>query len=153
VRVERPVEYYTIEVNGKQNRDAAWYYPDPNLVASNVADRIAFWRDVKVVADSPGDTGGIRFARCDVDTSPHTASVLNSLSIPTNVSFDPAGNEVERLVGVPPRRAITRRSGMPISACPHRRTTRRAIRTRAAGTPGRYNESTSRSDSLRFVVG
>jgi thioredoxin len=180
-------EYYTIEVNGQQNRDAAWYYPNPSLAASNVADRVAFWRGVKVVADSPDDTarrpgwlerlrrrseaaapadkqddrapggepslvadldddtfeaateggwtvvdfwapwcgpcrafhpifdqaarddtGGIRFARCDVDTSPQIASVLNILSIPTIVLFDPAGNEVERFVGVPPRPAFAR---------------------------------------------
>jgi uncharacterized protein (DUF427 family) len=40
--------YYTLEVNGKQNPDAAWYYPDPKQAARNIAGYIAFWRGVKV---------------------------------------------------------------------------------------------------------
>lgn len=54
------------------------------------------------------DTTGIRFARCNVDTSPQTSTELNILSIPTVVLFDPKGNEVERVVGVPPRKELTR---------------------------------------------
>ena len=41
--------YYTIEVNGQTNADAAWYYAEPKPKASMVADRIAFWRGVQVV--------------------------------------------------------------------------------------------------------
>ena len=40
--------YYTIVVDGKQNRDAAWYYPDPSPAALQIADHIAFWRGVRV---------------------------------------------------------------------------------------------------------
>ncbi len=40
--------YYTLEVNGQTNPDAAWYYPEPKPKASMVADRIAFWRGVDV---------------------------------------------------------------------------------------------------------
>jgi len=40
--------YYTLSVNGQENRDAAWYYPDPKDAAKNIKDRIAFWRGVKV---------------------------------------------------------------------------------------------------------
>ena len=40
--------YYTIEVDGERNRDAAWYYPDPKPEATHVKDRIAFWRGVRV---------------------------------------------------------------------------------------------------------
>jgi uncharacterized protein (DUF427 family) len=40
--------YYTIEVNGQQNRDAAWYYPQPSSAASQIKDRVAFWRGVQV---------------------------------------------------------------------------------------------------------
>ena len=41
--------YYTLEVDGARNQDAAWYYADPKPEASMVADRIAFWRGVQVV--------------------------------------------------------------------------------------------------------
>jgi uncharacterized protein (DUF427 family) len=35
-------------VNGQENRDAAWYYPDPKPEASNIAGHVAFWRGVQV---------------------------------------------------------------------------------------------------------
>lgn len=54
------------------------------------------------------DTTGIRFARCNVDANPQTSTMLNILSIPTVVLFDPLGNEVDRVVGVPPRKELTR---------------------------------------------
>ena len=40
--------YYTIEVNGEQNRDAAWYYPRPSDAADHIKDHVAFWRGVQV---------------------------------------------------------------------------------------------------------
>jgi uncharacterized protein (DUF427 family) len=40
--------YYTIEVNGETNPDAAWYYPDPLPAAKQIAGFVAFWRGVKV---------------------------------------------------------------------------------------------------------
>ena len=40
--------YYTVVVDGKENRDAAWYYPDPMPAASNIAGHVAFWRGVTV---------------------------------------------------------------------------------------------------------
>ncbi|MCL4867343.1 MAG: DUF427 domain-containing protein [Anaerolineae bacterium] len=40
--------YYTVQVNGQSNRDAAWYYPDPKPAAAPIKDRIAFWRGVRV---------------------------------------------------------------------------------------------------------
>lgn len=40
--------YYTIEVNGEQNKDAAWYYPTPKDKAQNIKNYVAFWRGVKV---------------------------------------------------------------------------------------------------------
>jgi uncharacterized protein (DUF427 family) len=40
--------YYTIEVAGKENPDAAWYYPTPKEKAKNIEGYIAFWRGVKV---------------------------------------------------------------------------------------------------------
>ena len=40
--------YYTLEVNGKQNKDAAWYYPKPKEAAKEIKDRVAFWKGVSV---------------------------------------------------------------------------------------------------------
>ncbi|MEA5534182.1 DUF427 domain-containing protein [Crocosphaera sp. XPORK-15E] len=40
--------YYTIEVNGQENKDAAWYYPDAKEKAKNIQGYVAFWRGVKV---------------------------------------------------------------------------------------------------------
>lgn len=41
--------YFTLRVNGTENRDAAWYYPHPRAGAEAVADRVAFWKGVKIV--------------------------------------------------------------------------------------------------------
>ena len=38
--------YYTLQVDGQQNANAAWYYPDPKPDAAMIKDRIAFWRGV-----------------------------------------------------------------------------------------------------------
>ena len=40
--------YYTIEVGGERNPDAAWYYPDPKDAAKQIAGYVAFWRGVTV---------------------------------------------------------------------------------------------------------
>lgn len=40
--------YYHVAVDGKVNRDAAWYYPQPKDAAKQIAGRIAFWRGVRV---------------------------------------------------------------------------------------------------------
>ena len=42
--------YYSINVGGELNKDAAWYYADPKPEASEIKGRIAFWRGVNVVA-------------------------------------------------------------------------------------------------------
>jgi uncharacterized protein (DUF427 family) len=40
--------YYTLEVNGKANKDAAWYYPEPKDAAGNIKNHVAFWQGVEV---------------------------------------------------------------------------------------------------------
>lgn len=40
--------YYNIVVNGQENKDAAWYYPDPKPAAANIRGYVAFWKGVKV---------------------------------------------------------------------------------------------------------
>ncbi|MEC4985327.1 MAG: DUF427 domain-containing protein [Oscillatoria sp. PMC 1068.18] len=42
--------YYTIQVDGKENKDAAWYYPEAKEKAKNIEGYVAFWRGVKVKA-------------------------------------------------------------------------------------------------------
>lgn len=41
-------KYYSITVDGEENADAAWYYPDPKPAAENIRDHVAFWRGVEV---------------------------------------------------------------------------------------------------------
>ena len=40
--------YHSIEVDGQTNPDAAWYYPEPKDAASEIRDRIAFWKGVEI---------------------------------------------------------------------------------------------------------
>jgi uncharacterized protein (DUF427 family) len=40
--------YYTVDAGGRQNPDAAWYYPNPKPAASQIKDYIAFWKGVQV---------------------------------------------------------------------------------------------------------
>lgn len=40
--------YYTLNVGGKKNADAAWYYPEPSRLARKIAGHVAFWKGVHV---------------------------------------------------------------------------------------------------------
>ena len=40
--------YMTVLVDGEENLDAAWYYPDPKPVARKIKGHVAFWRGVEV---------------------------------------------------------------------------------------------------------
>ena len=40
--------YYSLQVDGQTNENAAWYYPDPKPAASEISERIAFWRGVEI---------------------------------------------------------------------------------------------------------
>ena len=42
--------YYTLEVGGQQNTDAAWYYPVPKDAAKEITGYVAFWKGVKIEA-------------------------------------------------------------------------------------------------------
>jgi uncharacterized protein (DUF427 family) len=42
--------YFTVEVDGQTNRDAAWVYPNPKDAAAEIKDYVAFWRGVRVEA-------------------------------------------------------------------------------------------------------
>ena len=41
--------YYTLELGGRRNSDAAWYYPQPSRAVEKIRGRVAFWRGVKIV--------------------------------------------------------------------------------------------------------
>lgn len=40
--------YYTITVDGNENPDAAWYYPEPKDAAAGIKNYVAFWKGVTV---------------------------------------------------------------------------------------------------------
>jgi uncharacterized protein (DUF427 family) len=40
--------YYSLRVAGRENRDAAWYYPQPFDAARQIKGRVAFWKGVVV---------------------------------------------------------------------------------------------------------
>ena len=40
--------YYSLEVDGQTNADAAWYDPEPKDAAKEITGRVAFWRGVTV---------------------------------------------------------------------------------------------------------
>jgi uncharacterized protein (DUF427 family) len=40
--------YYDIVVDGKVNKDAAWYYPEPKDAAKQIRNYVAFWKGVEV---------------------------------------------------------------------------------------------------------
>jgi len=41
--------YYDIVVDGKINKDAAWYYPHPRPLVEKLANYIAFWKGVQII--------------------------------------------------------------------------------------------------------
>ena len=40
--------YYDIEVDGKRNKDSAWFYKNPSSLADGIKDYVAFWKGVVV---------------------------------------------------------------------------------------------------------
>lgn len=40
--------YYSLVVEGKENKDAVWFYPEPKSAAAEIVDRMAFWKGVEV---------------------------------------------------------------------------------------------------------
>lgn len=41
--------YFSLEVNGKQNKDAAWYYKNPSELAKKIKNHVAFWKGVQII--------------------------------------------------------------------------------------------------------
>lgn len=42
--------YYSIQVDGQRNENAAWFYPDPKPEAAKIKDHVAFWKGVEVTS-------------------------------------------------------------------------------------------------------
>ena len=42
--------YFDVVVDGKTNKDAAWYYPSPKDAARQIKDYVAFWRGVEILS-------------------------------------------------------------------------------------------------------
>ncbi len=40
--------YYSVTVDGRTNKNCAWYYAEPNDAAKKIKGRIAFWNGVDV---------------------------------------------------------------------------------------------------------
>ncbi len=40
--------YYNLNVDGKVNKDAVWYYANPSPLAKGIKNRVAFWKGVDV---------------------------------------------------------------------------------------------------------
>lgn len=43
--------YYSLDVDGKENKDAAWFYQEPKEAAKEIKGRVAFWKGVEVVEE------------------------------------------------------------------------------------------------------
>ncbi len=43
--------YYNLNVDGKTNENAVWYYPQPKDAAAEIKGRMAFWKGVVVTED------------------------------------------------------------------------------------------------------
>jgi uncharacterized protein (DUF427 family) len=40
--------YRHLEVAGKRNLDAAWFYPEPSAAAKQIKEHVAFWKGVRI---------------------------------------------------------------------------------------------------------
>jgi uncharacterized protein (DUF427 family) len=40
--------YFSLDVEGRINADAAWYYSSPKDAAKQISDRVAFWKGVEI---------------------------------------------------------------------------------------------------------
>ncbi len=43
--------YFNLEVDGKLNSDAVWYYSQPSELATGIKGRVAFGKGVKILKD------------------------------------------------------------------------------------------------------
>jgi uncharacterized protein (DUF427 family) len=62
--------YYSLDVDGKENADAAWYYSAPKPQAANIRGYVAFWKGVQI-EDTPNQKTHESQASgvCEIDSS------------------------------------------------------------------------------------
>jgi uncharacterized protein (DUF427 family) len=41
-------QYFSLEVDGRTNADAVWYYAEPKAAAAEIKGRVAFWKGVQI---------------------------------------------------------------------------------------------------------
>jgi uncharacterized protein (DUF427 family) len=41
--------YFSLNVEGKENKDAVWYYANPSELSKAIKGRVAFWKGVELV--------------------------------------------------------------------------------------------------------
>lgn len=41
--------YFSLNVDGQINKDAAWYYKNPSSAAKEIKDHVAFWKGVEII--------------------------------------------------------------------------------------------------------
>ncbi len=80
--------YYSVNVDGQMNRDAAWYYPSPSSAAKKITGRIAFWHGVKIENTGPSEARRSFFDRfrrrpADIEHGHDDAAVRRMDDIPT----------------------------------------------------------------------
>ena len=46
--VKGQARFMSLMIDGQDNQDAAWYYPDPKPAARKIKGCVAFWRGVEV---------------------------------------------------------------------------------------------------------
>lgn len=42
--------YFTVEVNGKVNENAAWVYQQPKEAAAEIGGYVAFWQGIEIIS-------------------------------------------------------------------------------------------------------
>jgi thioredoxin len=82
--------YYSLDVDGHLNRDAAWYYPSPSSAAKKIGGRVAFGRGVKIEDTTPSGTRRSLFDRFRrrSGTDPVASSVESSVDARAHGSSD-----------------------------------------------------------------
>lgn len=43
--------YYSLNVEGSVNKDAAWFYQEPKPMAKGIKDYVAFWKGVQIIKE------------------------------------------------------------------------------------------------------
>ena len=55
--------YYTVRAGGQFNKNAAWYYPHPSLLARKIKNHVAFWNGVQVETGTASQVQAVSTAR------------------------------------------------------------------------------------------